>query len=66
MKINRRKWAEMVGGSAVAAKALAQVPVPAAEPDLLQTARDNNKRVSDALAKYEIPLLAEPAFQFKA
>lgn len=56
----------MVGGSAVAAKALAQAPVPAAEPDLLQTARDNNKRVSDALAKYEIPLLTEPAFQFKA
>lgn len=61
MKLSRRELVALAGS---AATALAQTPAPAADP--LQTARDANKRVSDALTKFEVPVSTEPAFQFKA
>ncbi|MEP6713983.1 MAG: hypothetical protein ABJC09_00320 [Terriglobia bacterium] len=72
MKLSRRKLAGMAGAAALAAPALAQTPPSPAAPisatpgDLDQAARENNKRISDALAKFEIPPATEPAFQFKA
>jgi hypothetical protein len=64
MKISRRALA----GIALAGAAPAQTPVPApqATPDDLEQAKRLVARNSEALQKHELPLSAEPAFQFKA
>ena len=62
MKLSRRQLATLAAASAIRARAQA----PVSDPDLTQAARDSNKRNSDALAGYEIPLATEPAYQFKA
>jgi hypothetical protein len=58
MRITRRE---------LAAAVLAAAPIPAQIPadDLLKAARDRLKSNSDALAKVEVPMTTEPAFQFK-
>jgi hypothetical protein len=61
----------VAAGSAIAARASAQTaatpaPVPPANPDFAQQARDSVQRNHDALAKFDIPMATEPAFQFKA
>lgn len=61
MKLTRRALATAV----LAPVALAQTPAPA-EEDLLKAARDRIKANGDTLAKVEIPMSTEPAFQFKA
>lgn len=48
----------------LAPAALAQTP--AAAEDDLKAARDRIKANGEALAKVEIPMSTEPAFQFKA
>ena len=64
VKITRRKLAVALASSgALSSKALAQTPAPA---DPLQAAKDRIKAASDALAKEQIPMATEPAFQFKA
>jgi hypothetical protein len=69
IKITRRKLAGVlisfsaVWSSGLSSKALAQTPAPA---DPLQAAKDRIKATSDALAKEQIPMATEPAFQFKA
>jgi len=65
IKITRRKLAAvLVSGSALArTSAQAQTAAPA---DPLQAAKDRIKANSDALAKEQLPMAAEPAFQFKA
>ena len=67
---SRRQLAAYTAGSALAVSALAQTqPAPqpaAAGGDLLQAARDSNRRIGEALGKIAIPIATEPAFQFKA
>ena len=67
-KITRRQLAGAAAGSVVvslgAAAAIAQVP--ASTQDLDSAARESHKQNSEALAKFDIPMSLEPAFQFKA
>jgi hypothetical protein len=60
MKITRRKITAVLLAAPAAPAALAQ----AADP--LQTAKDRMRVNSQALAKLDIPMSLEPAFQFKA
>jgi len=57
--LTRRKLAALL----VSSTALAQAPVSA---DPLQAAKDRIKANGDALAKEQVPMATEPAFQFKA
>ena len=62
--ITRRELAAVAAGSGLAASAEGQTaPLPA---DLATAVRNQNKLMGDALAKFEVPLATEPAFQFKA
>jgi hypothetical protein len=74
IKITRRKlagvlisfsavWSGAEWSSALSSKAFAQTQAPA---DPLQAAKDRIKATSDALAKEQVPMATEPAFQFKA
>lgn len=58
MRITRRE---------LTAALLAATPTPAQTPldDLVKAARDRLKSNADALAKVELPMATEPAFQFK-
>jgi hypothetical protein len=61
-KMTRRKLAAaLVSSGALASKALAQTP--AADP--LQAAKDRIKTASETLAKEQVSMATEPAFQFK-
>ena len=63
IKITRRKLAAaLISSPALSAMALAQTATPA---DPLQAAKDRIKANSDALAKEQVPMATEPAFQFK-
>lgn len=61
MKLTRRKLAAALIAPAAAST---QTPQPAA--DAVQSARDRIKANGDILAKIDIPMDLEPAFQFKA
>jgi hypothetical protein len=63
-KITRRQLVGVAAGSAVVSLAIAQGPVTG--QDLDQAARESHRENSAALAKFEIPVSLEPAFQFKA
>ena len=63
-KITRRQLAEVAAGSLIVVTATAQTPATA--QDLDKAARESHKENSEALAKFEIPMSLEPAFQFKA
>jgi hypothetical protein len=63
-KITRRQLSGVAAGSLVAVTAIAQVPAPAQDFD--SAARESHKQNSEALAKFDIPMSLEPAFQFKA
>jgi hypothetical protein len=72
-KITRRRLAAAALGSAAAlgpAAALraagTQAPAPASPPDLTAAARDQVRKYSETLAKFDLPMSTEPAFQFKA
>ncbi len=65
MKITRRKLAASLAASAVA-MAQPQSPSAAAADEDLRAARDRLKAASDALARREVPMAAEPAFRFEA
>ncbi|MGA2269244.1 MAG: hypothetical protein ABSH44_12315 [Bryobacteraceae bacterium] len=64
MTLTRRQLAAALTSAA----ALAQTPSPPpATPDEeLKAARDRVKANGTALARQEVPMAAEPAFQFKA
>jgi hypothetical protein len=62
MKLTRR---EMVAALAPAA-AMAQAPAPATPADELKAAQARLKANSQALAKLQVPMETEPAFQFRA
>jgi hypothetical protein len=67
-RITRRKLAGVlisfraICSSAFSPQAFAQTPAPA---DPLQAAKDRIKATSDALAKEQVAMATEPAFQFK-
>ena len=65
MKLTRR---ELAAGLASSTAALAQpTPPPARAADAeLKAARDRIRYNAQTLAKREIPMATEPAFQFKA
>jgi len=73
MKMTRRRLAVSAVASAAALNALApgvpaqspQTAAPDSEEQLLQAARAQVKRNSEALAKFAVPTALEPAFQFK-
>ena len=62
MKLTRR---QMVAALAPAA-ALAQSPAAASPADELKAAEERRKANSEALAKLQVPMETEPAFQFRA
>ncbi len=64
MKLTRRQLATAL----TAAAALAQTPSgpPATPEDELKAARDRFQANGAALARQEVPVATEPAFQFKA
>jgi hypothetical protein len=63
IKITRRKLAAvLVSSSGLASQTLAQTPAAA---DPLQAAKDRIKTAGETLAKAQIPMATEPAFQFK-
>jgi len=69
-KITRRQLAGVINAAAVSVSlevvaANAQTP-PAAGQDWDSAARESHRQNSAALAKFEIPMSLEPAFQFKA
>jgi hypothetical protein len=70
--ITRRQLAGVAAGSAalglVVGTAIAQAPVTGQDrdPRLEDAARQSHRENSDALAKFDIPMSLEPAFQFKA
>lgn len=76
-KITRRKLAAVLisfnaaWSGALSSKAAAQTQAQSnaqtqAPADPLQAAKDRIKAASDALAKEQVPMATEPAFQFKA
>jgi hypothetical protein len=62
MKITRRTLALSALASVAGAAASAQQPAS----DELEQARKQVELASQTLLKYEVPMTAEPAFQFKA
>ena len=64
MKLTRRQLATALTSAA----ALAQTPSgpPATPEDELKAARDRVQANGAVLAKQEVPVTTEPAFQFKA
>jgi hypothetical protein len=71
-RITRRQLAGVAAGSAalglIVGKAIAQAPVAGQDRDSRweDAARQSHRENSDALAKFDIPMSLEPAFQFKA
>jgi len=65
MKVTRRRLAASLAVSA-AAMAQPQPPSAAAPDEDLRAARERLKAASDALARQEVPMAAEPAFRFEA
>jgi hypothetical protein len=59
-KITRRKLAGVAAASLTAVTGIAQIP------DFDSAARESHKENSETLAKFDIPISLEPAFQFKA
>jgi hypothetical protein len=64
-KISRRGLiaASISAGAGVAVAGAQTAPTQA---DMAKVTREQNQRAGDVLAKFEIPLATEPAFQFKA
>jgi hypothetical protein len=65
-KITRRDLAAVLGSAAGIASARAQ-EAPASQPkDLNTAAKEQLRKDSEALSKFDLPMSTEPAFQFKA
>jgi hypothetical protein len=63
MKLTRRELAAVVSAAMAEAQPAPQAALPA---DDLQMARERLKAAGDALAREQLPMATEPAFQFKA
>jgi hypothetical protein len=66
MKVTRRKLAAALAGSAVVAATQAQPQAVESNDELLKAARERIRNNSELLARQEVPMSTEPAFQFKA
>ncbi len=67
MKLTRRQLVVAAAGAGAAVKALAQpAGGSAANPDFAKQAHDSVQRNADTLAKFQLTISVEPAFQFKA
>jgi len=64
-KITRRRLAAAALGSGVALRA-ADAQNPAPPSDLNAAAKEQVRTYSETLAKFDLPMSTEPAFQFKA
>jgi hypothetical protein len=71
-KLTRRRLAAAAFGSAVLGPAAAlhaggaQAPAPAPPGDLNTASKEQVHKHSETLAKFDLPMSTEPAFQFKA
>jgi hypothetical protein len=68
-RITRRQLAGAAVASAVVSVSVASVSVaqvPVTGQDFDRAARESHRENSEVLAKFEIPMSVEPAFQFKA
>jgi hypothetical protein len=65
-KLTRRQLAGTTAISAAALRALAQAPAAPAPAPIDKDARDSHRENSSELARFDIPMSLEPAFQFKA
>lgn len=65
VKFTRRKLAATLAAQAAAAMAQPQSPSSAVPGEELKAARERIKTATDALARQEVPMATEPAFQFK-
>lgn len=63
VQITRRKLALAVLGAPAAARA---AQTPSAPEDLTAAAAEQVRKNSEALAKLDVPMSTEPAFEFKA
>ena len=66
LKFTRRKLAATLAASSAAAMAQPQTPSSAVPSEELNAARERIRTATDALARQEVPMATEPAFQFKA
>ncbi len=66
MKLTRRKLAAAVLGSAAGALAQNQPPLPATPEAELEAARARLKSNTEIVARQDVAMAVEPAFQFKA
>lgn len=68
--LSRREFAALarksLAAAPVAVAVLAQTPAPPPDADPVKAVREANQRNTETLAKFEIPIAAEPAFVFKA
>jgi hypothetical protein len=65
MKKITRRGLMAVSITAGAGAAVASSQTAPAQTDLAKATREQNQRAGDMLAKFDIPLATEPAFQFK-
>jgi hypothetical protein len=66
-KMTRRQLAGIAAASAASLAVVTLIAqAPPATTDWDKAARESHKENSDALAKFEIQMSLEPAFQFKA
>lgn len=66
MKLSRRDLGITAAAVMVTRAAAQTAPVPLTAAAQAAAAKDANQRAAETLAKFEIPMSTEPAFQFKA
>jgi hypothetical protein len=66
LKMTRRDLAAVLGSAASVALVHAQNPPAAPPEDLNAAAKDQLRQNTEAMAKIELSMSTEPAFQFKA
>jgi hypothetical protein len=65
IKLTRRQLAAAVSAPVLIAQT-SPPPIPQNPDEELKAARDQNRQISEQLAKFPLPMLSEPATHFKA
>jgi hypothetical protein len=66
-KVTRRGlFQTALTAAVVEAQTAPPAPAQLAAAELAKATREQNQRMGETLAKFELPLATEPAFQFKA
>jgi hypothetical protein len=65
-KMTRRDLAAVLGSVAGIASARPQAPAASVPEDLNAAAKEQLRKNSEALSKFDLPMSTEPAFLFKA